>query len=100
MHVRVPFKLIIGPADPLLLSGFKFAQVELSAYHSVLEAIALADYPTAPCRGCNIRSPAAFQVRTNGKEDFLELCGRAVSECRVGGTGTAVEGISLAHVDR
>ena len=100
MHVRVPFKLIIGPADPLLLSGFKFAQVELSAYHSLLEAIALADYSPAPCRGCNLRSPAAFQVRTNRKEDFLELCGCAVSECRVGGTGTAVEGISLAHVDR
>ena len=89
---------MIGLADALLLSGFKFAQVELSMYHFVLK-MTLADCLTPSCRGRALRSYAALQVRAYRKEDFLELCGRAVSECRVGRSGTAIEGISLARVD-
>ena len=99
MHVRVHFQLTISLADVLLLSGFKFAQVELSAYHFVL-AFTLTGCLTTSCRGRALRSSATFQIRAHRKEDFLELCSRAVSECRVGRSGTAIEGISLAHVDR
>ena len=84
-----------------MLSGFKLAQVELSPYYLALGSeITLANCLHTPYRGCALRPPAALQVRTYGKEDFLELCGCAISECRAGGTGTSLEGISLARVDR
>ena len=81
-------------------SGFKFAQVEMSACSLIFSSMPRFVLTTRVHRGCALRAAAALQVRTHRKADRMEPRCCAVSHRRQGkpGARAAAQGYCAPRV--